>query len=73
MSTVIVVEKVADVGVVDAGEQGEDSLLMGGGPSFSDRDVSDCLAPQMEPATDWQARTEFVTEASWVATAWCDR
>ena len=73
MSTVIVVEKVADVGVVDAGEQGEDSPLMHGGPSFSDKDVSDCLAPQMEPASDWQARTEFVTEASWVATAWCDR
>jgi hypothetical protein len=31
VSTVIVVEKVADVGVVDAGEQGEDSLLMHGG------------------------------------------
>ena len=49
---VIVVEKVADVGVVDAGEQGEGSLLVHGGPSVSDRDASDCLAPQMEPATD---------------------
>jgi hypothetical protein len=32
---VIVVEKVADVGVVDAGEQGEDSLLMDGSGSKS--------------------------------------
>jgi hypothetical protein len=31
--TVIVVDKIADVGVVDAGEQGEDSLLMDGSPS----------------------------------------
>jgi hypothetical protein len=31
--TVIVVDKVADVGVVEAGEQGEDSLLMDGSPS----------------------------------------
>ena len=45
---VIVVEKVADVGVVDAGEQGEDSLLMDGSLSFSETDISDSVAPQMK-------------------------
>jgi hypothetical protein len=43
----MVVQKVADVGGVDAGEQDEDSLLMVGSSSLIDRDISDSLAPQM--------------------------
>ena len=43
----MVVQKVADVGGVDAGEQDEDSLVMVGSSSLFDRDISDSLAPQM--------------------------
>jgi hypothetical protein len=43
----MVVQKVADVGGEDAGEQDADSLLMVGSSSLFDRDISDSLAPQM--------------------------
>ena len=44
---VIVVEEVADVGVVDAGEQGEDSLLMDGSATTRRSRTSPATSPGM--------------------------